>query len=280
MIRVVLYFVSLGVPTCGRTGHGLFTCTFHVCVCRIRNERIKDRIMKQDMTIEPSMKLADLIELNYRLLDVLSRLGVGLGFGEHTITDACRTFGISESAFLLICNEYTFEGYVPGQELLSSADAEDIMKYLHNSHMYYMDREMEHLRSSLARLLAPVDAAQRKVVEKFFADYKAEVKNHFDYEEDVVFPYVNALLEGASRNGYSIGQFEENHSNIDEKLNDLKNIVMKYLPDVCDPVLRNEVLYHIFYLEDDLHHHTLIEDNVLVPMVDLLERKFVREAGK
>lgn len=249
-------------------------------VCRIRNERIKDRIMKQDMTIEPSMKLADLIELNYRLLDVLSRLGVGLGFGEHTITDACRTFGISESAFLLICNEYTFEGYVPGQELLSSADAEDIMKYLHNSHMYYMDREMEHLRSSLARLLAPVDAAQRKVVEKFFADYKAEVKNHFDYEEDVVFPYVNALLEGASRNGYSIGQFEENHSNIDEKLNDLKNIVMKYLPDVCDPVLRNEVLYHIFYLEDDLHHHTLIEDNVLVPMVDLLERKFVREAGK
>ena len=249
-------------------------------VCRIRNETIKDRIMKQDMTIEPSMKLADLIELNYRLLDVLSRLGVGLGFGEHTITDACRTFGISESAFLLICNEYTFEGYVPGQELLSSADAEDIMKYLHNSHMYYMDREMEHLRSSLARLLAPVDAAQRKVVEKFFADYKAEVKNHFDYEEDVVFPYVNALLEGASRNGYSIGQFEENHSNIDEKLNDLKNIVMKYLPDVCDPVLRNEVLYHIFYLEDDLHHHTLIEDNVLVPMVDLLERKFVREAGK
>lgn len=266
-----------------RHADGPGTAFSRVCfmsVCRIRNERIKDRIMKQDMTIEPSMKLADLIELNYRLLDVLSRLGVGLGFGEHTITDACRTFGISESAFLLICNEYTFEGYVPGQELLSSADAEDIMKYLHNSHMYYMDREMEHLRSSLARLLAPVDAAQRKVVEKFFADYKAEVKNHFDYEEDVVFPYVNALLEGASRNGYSIGQFEENHSNIDEKLNDLKNIVMKYLPDVCDPVLRNEVLYHIFYLEDDLHHHTLIEDNVLVPMVDLLERKFVREAGK
>ena len=41
------------------------------------------------MTIEPSMKLADLIELNYKLLDVLSRLGIGLGFGEHTIAEAC-----------------------------------------------------------------------------------------------------------------------------------------------------------------------------------------------
>ena len=73
--------------------------------------------------------------------------------------------------------------------------------------------------------------------------------------------------------GYSIGQFEKNHSNIDEKLNDLKNIVMKYLPDICDPVLRNDVLYHIFCLEDDLRHHTLIEDNVLVPLVGILERE-------
>ena len=232
------------------------------------------------MTIEPSMKLADLIELNYKLLDVLSRLGIGLGFGEHTIAEACSVSGISESSFLLICNEYTFDGYVPAPELLASGNAEDIMRYLHNSHIYYMDREMAHLRSSLESLLVPVDTAQKMVVEKFFSDYKAEVKNHFDYEEDVVFPYVDALLEGKNRNGYSIVQFEENHSNIDEKLNDLKNIVMKYLPEVCDPLLRNDVLYHFFYLEEDLHHHTLIEDNVLVPMVDLLERKSGKEVMK
>ena len=144
--------------------------------------------MRQDMTIEPSMKLADLIELNYKLLDVLSRLGIGLGFGEHTIAEACSVSGISESSFLLICNEYTFDGYVPAPELLASGNAEDIMRYLHNSHIYYMDREMAHLRSSLESLLVPVDTAQKMVVEKFFSDYKAEVKNHFDYEEDVVFP--------------------------------------------------------------------------------------------
>ena len=218
------------------------------------------------------MKLADLIELNYKLLDVLSRLGVGLGFGEHTIADACRYYGISESSFLLICNEYTFNGYVPSGELLASASAVDIMKYLRNSHVHYMDGEMETLRQSLRKLMDPTDGSQRKIVEKFFLDYRTEVKNHFDYEEDVAFPYVEALLAGRGGDGYSIGQFEENHSNIAEKLNDLKNIVMKYLPDVCDPLLRNRVLYHIFYLEEDLRHHTLIEDNVLVPMVDLMEK--------
>lgn len=219
------------------------------------------------------MKLADLIELNYRLLDVFSRLGVQLGFGEHTVADACSRLGIAESSFLLICNEYTFDGYVPPAELLASANAADITRYLHNSHIYYMNTEMEMLRSSLKTLLEPTEDAQRQVVEKFFLDYRAEVQNHFNYEEDVVFPYVNALLGGVRQDGYCIGKFEENHSNIDEKLNDLKNIVMKYLPEVCDPVLRNNVLYHIFSLEEDLHHHTLIEDNVLVPVVSLLERR-------
>ena len=80
-----------------------------------------------------------------------------------------------------------------------------------------------------------------------------------------------------THDGYSMEQFEENHSNIDEKLNDLKNIVMKYLPSVCDTVLRNSVLYHIFFLEDDLDRHTMIENNVLVPMVNRLEENEKRE---
>ena len=117
------------------------------------------------------------------------------------------------------------------------------------------------------------DELQKKLVARFFADYKKQVENHFGYEESVVFPYVRALMKGSWQEGYSIEQFEENHSNIDETLNDLKNIVMKYLPDTCDTVLRNEVLYRIFRLEDDLRKHTMVEDNILIPLVNKLEEK-------
>lgn len=48
---------------------------------------------------------------------------------------------------------------------------------------------------------------------------------------------------------------------------------MKYIPDTCDMVLRNEVLYGIFRLEEDLKKHTLIEDRVLIPMVNRMEEK-------
>ena len=46
---------------------------------------------------------------------------------------------------------------------------------------------------------------------------------------------------------------------------------MKSLPPVCDNRMRIELLLHVFVLQEDLQCHTYIEDNILVPMVRLLE---------
>ena len=229
------------------------------------------------MVLSPSMKLADLIELNYSLLAVLSRLGIGLGFGENTVGEVCEEHGIDLSSFLLICGIYTYDDYIAPNNLLKAGNPADVVKYLHSSHSFYLDDELKKLEKSLEELVAPCDETQKKIIYRFFSEYRKEVENHFAYEEETVFPYVKSLLSGGSRNSYSIEQFEENHSNIDEKLNDLKNIVMKYLPSVCDTVLRNSVLYHIFFLEEDLDKHTLIENNVLVPMVTRLEEHEKRQ---
>ena len=223
------------------------------------------------IVLSPSMKLADLIELNYSLLIVLSRLGIDLGFGENTVEEVCRARNIDINSFLLICGIYTYDDYIAPNELLRDGNPLDVVRYLHSSHAFYLEDELKKLETSLEDLVTPCDVSQKKVIFKFFSEYKKEVENHFAYEEETVFPYVAAMMQGTVRDGYSIEQFEENHSNIDEKLNDLKNIVMKYLPSVCDTVLRNSVLYHIFFLEEDLDKHTLIENNVLVPMVNRLE---------
>lgn len=226
---------------------------------------------KEHHLFSESMKLADLIGMNWKLLNVLSRLEIGLGFGENTISEVCARQGINLNSFLLICNVYTYEDYVPSAELLKGADTVTIVEYLHNSHSFYLDKEFVSLEKNLNDMVEPCDASQKRVVAKFFADYKAQVENHFAYEESVVFPYVRSLAEGKVHEGYSIEQFEENHSNIDDALNDLKNIVMKYLPDTCDTVMRNEVLYRIFRLEEDLTRHTLVEESVLIPLVNRAE---------
>jgi len=220
-----------------------------------------------------TMKLADLVGANYQLLNVLSRMGIGLGFGELSINEVCERQGIDPESFLLICDVYTYDDFVPSKEVLASAEPSTLVDYLHNSHSFYLDKEFASLERNLKAMVESCDATQKKIVEKFFKGYKKQVENHFAYEESVVFPYVRALVKGERQESYAIEQFEENHSNIDETLNDLKNIVMKYLPETCDTVLRNEVLYKLFSLEADLAKHTIIEDTVLIPIVNKMEAR-------
>ena len=72
---------------------------------------------------------------------------------------------------------------------------------------------------------------------------------------------------------YSIRQFEKEHTNVDEKLNDLKNLLLKYLKPDYDQNHCNEFLFALFQLEQDLKDHARIEDKILVPNVLEMEKQ-------
>ena len=198
------------------------------------------------------MSVSDLIDIDYSLLQVISRMGLSLKYAGLPVSEACRNSGVDPDTFILICN---------------------IIDYLHSSHLYYMGRALRVLENSFDKLVAPFNEKQKKVVLKFFNDYRDELDKHFAYEEEVVFPYVESLLRGAAGDSeYSIEQFEEHHENVEEKLEDLKNIVMKYLPGDCSNELKIMVLLSIYHLHDDLRRHTYVENNILVPIVSGFER--------
>ena len=100
------------------------------------------------------------------------------------------------------------------------------------------------------------------------------MNNHFRYEEEVVFPYIESLIKehGCKGKRYNIGQFEHNHSNINEKLNDLKNIITKYLNEEYSSPLSFELLADIYSVEKDLCKHSLIENRLLIPLVEKMEK--------
>ena len=231
------------------------------------------------------MKMADLVESNYRLLGVLSRLGLDADFGEKTVGEMCGGCGLDPDTVILLCEVYTDPAFKPTMEMLRRSHVGDILRYLHHSHDYYLSRALVEMESAICRLLEPCSPPQQKVVWDFFRGYKVELENHFGFEEREVIPYVQDLIIGMRRSGFSIDRFEENHSNIDEKLSDLKSLVMKSLPAVCDRDVRTELLLRLFVLQEDLRCHTYIEDSILVPMVRLLEnpqryRERPREAAE
>lgn len=221
--------------------------------------------------MSPAMKMADLMDLDFSLLGVATRMGLGFGFGEATVAEECAKRGIDPETFLLICRVYAFEGYRPTRETLENANLQDIVKYLHQSHAYYMDVVVPELAGALEQTIEPCENRQKKVIWKFFADYKEELSKHFAYEEGKVFPYVEAVLGARKDRQFTIGEYEENHSNVEEKLEDLKNLVMKYMPPVCGQQDTFKALFYIFSLEEDLEKHTVVEDEILVPIVNRLE---------
>mgnify|MGYP006932086292 CR=1 FL=1 len=50
------------------------------------------------------MKLADLIHLDYKLLLLLPRFGLNLGFRDQTAEECCARVGVSSQLFIMICN--------------------------------------------------------------------------------------------------------------------------------------------------------------------------------
>ena len=225
--------------------------------------------MKQTFT--PDLKLSDIIDMDYNLVQVISRMGIDLRHAGMAASEACALDGIDPSSFLLICNVYSFPEHRPSDSDIAAANLLDILRYLRGSHLYYTGIALRNLETAFDRLVSPCDEGSKKAVLKFFIDYKAELEKHFAREEDEVFPYVETLMDGVRPEGYSIDQFEEHHESVDEKLEDMKNIVMKYLPVECDEELKMWVLLSIYRLRDDLRRHTFIEDGILVPMVRNLE---------
>ena len=209
------------------------------------------------------MKMAELMNLNFNLLGILTRLGLHFGFGEETVEEVCTKGGVDANAFLLICSVYAYDGYIPSAEHLNNTDLHDLVKYLRRSHTYYMDVAVRELGSALENVLEPCSEKQRNILWSFFSQYRDELAKHFEYEEKHVFPHVEAVLDHRVPRELSLLEYEENHTGVEEKLEDLKNLVMKYTPAVCDQQQIYRALFYIYTLELDMEKHIAIENCIL-----------------
>lgn len=214
------------------------------------------------MIFTENIKMADLILANSRLLYVLPYFGIGLGVGDKTVRQVCNEAGVSVPLLLLVCNIYTFDGYCPDNDELRQIPVEGIIGYLRNSHRDYLEVRMPRIIDDVRKL--------GDILASFCEKYRQEAIAHFKYEEEVVFPYIGRLLRG-EKAGFNIGEYE-NNSDIDAALEDLKNIIIKYLPAECTIEMCRDVLLELFMFEYDLRKHTLLEDKILVSLVENIEK--------
>lgn len=256
-------------------------------------------------------RMSDLIADDYRLLQVMSRFGLPLGVGDKSVQEVCTTHGVDGHTFLAVAN------FMQEEDELVHADVDRLsipcmMDYLKRAHSYYLDFCLPTIRHKLIEAInSPKNHQVAFLIQKFFDEYAAEVREHMEFENRHEFHYVNSLMQGnleaaecitheacpmkaLTKKGtegggggtvsvYHAGEHSNillftrqhalQHKQIDSKLAELKNIIIKYYPASQDNHLLNAVLFDIFICEEDLALHCRIEDCLFVPAVRLLEKK-------
>jgi regulator of cell morphogenesis and NO signaling len=211
-----------------------------------------------------SDSMGDLICGNYPMLLVMGRFGIALGFKERNIGEVCRQNGVDTKTFLAVVN-FLAEG-IP----VTDFSLEALIEYLHNAHDYFLNFRLPRLRTRLGEALTGSSSDVSFAICKFFDEYISEVHKHMSYEEKTVFPYVRSLLSGQKKDRYNISIFTRRHDQIEMKMMELKNLLIKYYSGTASDNL-NSVLYGIFATEDDLASHNRVENRLFIPAIRNLE---------
>ncbi len=225
--------------------------------------------------IKADMKMAGLIMENPRLLLLLEHFNVDFTVGDKTIARLCDDYAIPERLFLVVANLYN--GFTPRyDEKLSRTDIPAIISFLRNSHHYYKSDKYPEIISYVKSLLRHSENEEVRLIEQFFNDYFQEVVEHLDYEENVAFPYFARLIgksPGTDGPGFSANDYREHHSDIETKLTDLKNLLLKHIRIDGNLPLRRRMLLGLLELEFDLYTHALIEEKILIPLIEEAEKQ-------
>ena len=217
--------------------------------------------------------MSDVISDDYRMLQMISRFGITLGFGDQTVAETCRAAGVDTGTFLTVVNFLQDTNHAHIAEMVDRIDMPTLLRYLRNSHTYFTDYRLPQIRR---RLIQAVDMRSQiaMLILKFYDEYAAEVGRHMDYENSYIHPHVETLLQGRrpqEQFATLVGQRQGSHTGIEKSLTELKSIIIKYYPSDQHAALLGDALMDIYMVEEDLLNHCHLEDTLFAASVRRLE---------
>lgn len=185
------------------------------------------RYMKKMKLYEADDKMIELIRDNYSVLQGLGAFGIRLGFGDKTVSEVCEEQGVDCYTFLAIVN-FFINGYSPNPDD-EKISVSTLLTYLQASHKYFLGFQLPSIRKHLEEALSN-GGNLAVLILHLYDNYAHAIQQHMKYEEKTLFPYVEALLRGEQMQNYNIDIFSKHHGDTTSKLQELKSIIIKYLP--------------------------------------------------
>lgn len=223
---------------------------------------------------KPSDKFYRIIERDYRLMQVVARFNITMGFADRTISEVCHMHEVDVHTFLAVINQVVC--YLDGQSGFVSLDLVDmpaLLGYLKRTHIYLIDYQLPQMRRTLfAAMDSTVQNDVAILLLKYFDLYVTQVQDHVHHEEGDVFAYAEQLMNGQWVEEEKSMPRRHNEDFV-AKLHELLQMFLQYYPQEGVNEELNHVIYDLYRIEEDIRIHCRIEDEMLMPLLRRLEHR-------
>ncbi len=229
--------------------------------------------------------VADLATAFPQSLMVLERLGIDYCCkGKQTIEQACIGSGITPDELLTLIS--TAPKPSTGERSWDHQPMSEIIAFIVSTHHQYT-REALSMLTTVATKVREVHGANHielRLIEKLVLELSDDLIPHMMKEEQVLFPYINAVetasmigkeapqpFFGTARNPIRMMILE--HEVVGEKLLEIRTLTANYtLPaEACNSY--KALFIKLQEFEQDIHRHIHLENNILFPRAISVEDK-------
>lgn len=221
-------------------------------------------------SILSEMKLSEVILQHFVLMPVIRRFNIKLGFGEKSIRKVCEDNEVDTELFLAVLNFYIHQTHTV--ELpLTHKQVTATIDYLKNTNLLIVQSQLPNVERHLHALIAnSIDQSKNiGLINNFFKEIKNELLAGIEYDNTIQFPYIEALYN--SDNATTKPAESPVKEAIDEKIYDLRSMLMKYLTGDADQNLCYAVFFALYSLENDIRQYNKICTKLLNPAINHIE---------
>jgi regulator of cell morphogenesis and NO signaling len=230
------------------------------------------------MNFSNETKVKDIALANSEARKVLEDGGVDYCCGGgKSLHDACMHADVSAEEILKRLRENSAR-VNPEEKTWVSVPLADLTRHIREKHHLYVREAITRVRALLEQVVAKHGENHPEIgdVQKLFAEVGQEMIMHMQKEEQILFPYIDALERSTTGNGSleppffqtvknPIHAMMKDHDAAGDLLKRIRKATGDYVPP-ADACTSYKALYQdLREFEADLHQHVHLENNILFP---------------
>ena len=230
--------------------------------------------------------IGEIVAEDYRTAGVFKQFGLDFCCGGgRTVEEACKKKDVNYDELM---SELSLLNKRSRAESHNYKDwsPDFLADYIVNNHHEFSRRKLPEIAEyakKVAKVHGPGNESLKEIYHEFTKMY-AEIMNHLDKEEEILFPYIKQLVEAKEKEeappkpefgkaANPIAMMEQEHDDAGEAMEKIRKLSNDFTPpeDACTTY---RVLFeNLADFEKDLHKHIHLENNILFPKALELEKE-------